>query len=208
MKRKEAGRRGRKVSRPGGCGGSRARSESVDGERKEHVRVRQYPRPAAAEAAGPVAGGWLARRRWCSGRAAGTHHQPTDPAIRGEEEAGRTASGSAVVKRRAGDSAPTCQLPPTRRLRRRAPATWHPARVVPDPDQWVSRAPAPPVSRIGTREWGRIVVLSVPPLCPLLHCTASLSVSCSILLWSLKSGREFQLSLERFFAFSWRQQWQ
>ena len=190
MKRKEAGRRGRKVSRPGGCGGSRARSESVDGERKEHVRVRQYPRPAAAEAAGPVAGGWLARRRWCSGRAAGTHHQPTDPAIRGEEEAGRTASGSAVVKRRAGDSAPTCQLPPTRRLRRRAPATWHPARVVPDPDQWVSRAPratCQPDRDPRSGDGSRIVLSAPPPLSSLaLHC----KLVCLLLL-SLKSEREF-----------------
>ena len=184
---------------------------SVGVGRREKERARQDPPspPSRGDAAGPVAGGLLGG--WGLGLGArrsvllpaALRARTTNPLT-----GGRTASGSAVVKRRAGDSAPTCQLPPTRRLRRRAPATWHPARVVPDPDQWVSRAPAPPVSRIGTREWGRIVVLSVPPLCPLVHCTASLSVSCSILLWSLKSGREFQLSLERFFAFSWRQQWQ
>jgi hypothetical protein len=60
-------------------------------------------------------------------------HQPTKDGV---------ASGSAVVQRRAGDSAPTWQLPllsplPARRL------LWPhriAAGVVPDPDKWVSRA--------------------------------------------------------------------
>jgi hypothetical protein len=58
-----------------------------------------------------------------------------------------------------------------------------------DPDQWVSRASAPPVSRIGRGargpgtlpEWERSPPsYLVRAICLLLHCTARLSVPCSV----------------------------
>jgi len=164
---------------------------SVGVGRREKERARQDPPspPSRGDAAGPVAGGLLVGWGLGARRSvllpAALRARTTNPLT-----GGRTASGSAVVKRRAGDSAPTCQLPPSplslffrspgrdARLRRRlgTPAAW--SRILTSGSHV---PPAPPVSRIGTPGVGTDHGSSCPPrpLCPLLHCTASLSVCCS-----------------------------
>ena len=112
---------------------------SVGVGRREKERARQDPPspPSRGDAAGPVAGGLLVGWGLGARRSvllpAALRARTTNPLT-----GGRTASGSAVVKRRAGDSAPTCQLPPSplslffrspgrdARLRRRlgTPAAW------------------------------------------------------------------------------------
>ena len=170
MKRKEAGRRGRKVSkagrvrggtrccRAGRDGGSRARPRAPAGQAflgrsrstGKGKSTAGSPIPTQPRRRGRAGGRGAPRRLGVGrsplgappGRAAGTHHQPTDrrpdgigfgcreKASRGQRADMPTAPLSAL------------SLLPIPRPRRQAPAaTWHPGRVVPDPDQWVSRAP-------------------------------------------------------------------
>ena len=217
MKRKEAGRRGRKVSkagrvrggtrccRAGRDGGSRARPRAPAGQAflgrsrstGKGKSTAGSPIPTQPRRRGRAGGRGAPRRLGVGrsplgappGRAAGTHHQPTDRRPDGigfgcREKASRGQRADMPTAHLSALSLSLLPIPRPRsddrdaRLRRRlgTPAAW--SRILTSGSHV---PPAPPVSRIGTPGVGTDHGSSCPPrpLCPLWHCTASLSVCCS-----------------------------